>query len=89
MEARMRIIIAALAVAASPSLAIAQSLPATGGAMQPTVTPPASNRARIEEPKKIEDPKSKIPPAANTTTRGLHVGQDALDAGPIEIQRNK
>jgi len=85
----MRMIIAALAVAAIPSLALAQSMPTTGGAMQPTVTSPASNKARIDEPKKIEEPKSKIPPAANTTTGGLHVGQDALDAGTIEIQRNK
>jgi hypothetical protein len=81
MEARMRSIVIALAVAASPSLALAQT--ATTTTTQSRTTAPVSNTTKIEEPK------SKIPPAANTTTRGLHVGKDALDAGSIEIKRNK
>lgn len=83
----MRNVLIALVVAGSPSLA--QSTTATSGAPQPAATAPASNTARIEEPKKIEEPKSNISPAANTTNRGLRVGKDALDAGPIEVERAK
>jgi hypothetical protein len=79
----MRIILTALVIAASPSLALAQSWTATTGTTQPTTTAPASNPSRIEEPK------SKIPPPANSKSSGIRVGNDALDAGPIEVKRNK
>ena len=79
----MRMILIAFAAAAIPSLALAQSRTDTTGMTQPTTTAPASNTTRIEEPK------SKIPPAANSKTRGLRIGNDALDAGPVEVKRNK
>ena len=78
----MRIILAGL-TAAIPSLALAQSWTATTGTTPPANTAPASNTSRIEEPK------SKIPPAANSQTRGIRVGKDATDGGPLEIKRNK
>jgi hypothetical protein len=78
----MRTILAGL-IAATPSLALAQSWTATTGTTQPTTTAPASNTSRIEEPK------SKIPPPANSQTRGIRVGKDAMDAGPLEVRRNK
>ena len=78
----MRTVLLAFVIAASPSLAPAQSMTATSGTTQPTTTAPASNA------KPVEEPKSKIPPAANTN-RGLRVGKDALDAGPIEVKRNR
>jgi len=79
----MRIVFTALAFAIGPSLALAQSMTGTNGTIQPTTTAPASNTT------KIEDPKSKIPPAANAKTRGLRTGNDALDAGSVEVKRNK
>jgi hypothetical protein len=81
MEARMRIVLIAVAIVAGQSLALAQA-PSGTTPTQQTTTAPVSN------PTKIEEPKSKIPPAANAN-RGLHVGKDALDAGPIEVKRNK
>lgn len=79
----MRIIPVAFSVVAIPSLALAQSWTATTGTTQPTKTAPASNTSRIEEPQ------SKLPPPANSQTRGIHVGKDAMDAGPLEVKRNK
>ena len=85
----MRIVLAAFLVAAGPSLALAQSWTATTGTTQPTTTAPASNTQGIPESRGIEEPKSKIPPSANSQARGIHVGKDAMDAGSIEIKRNK
>jgi hypothetical protein len=79
----MRIVLIALVMVASLSLAFAQSMTGTNGTTQPTTPAPASNTT------KIENPKSKIPPAANSKTRGLRTGNDALDAGAIEVKRNK
>jgi hypothetical protein len=79
----MRIVLTALVIAAVPSVVFAQSWTATTGTTQPTTTAPASNPSRIEEPK------SKIPPPANSKSRGIRVGNDALDAGPVEVKRNK
>jgi len=70
----------ALVFLASVSVAFAQTTTTTP--TQPTTTAPVSNTTKIQEPK------SRIPPAANSN-RGLHVGKDALDAGPIEVKRNK
>ena len=79
----MRIVLIALAVAASSSLSLAQSWTATNGTTKPMTTAPSSNT-------KLTEPKSKIPPAAQSgTNRGLRVGEGAADAGPIEIKRNK
>jgi hypothetical protein len=79
----MRIVLIAMMLAASSSLAVAQSWTATTGTTQPTTTAPPSNTS------KIEDPKSKILPPANSQTRGIRVGKDAMDAGPIGIKENK
>jgi hypothetical protein len=79
----MRIILAALAVAAIGSLALAQSGTGTPSIQQPTNTAPASDTSPIAEPT------SKIAPAANSQTRGIRVGKDAMDAGPLKIKRNK
>jgi hypothetical protein len=79
----MRIVLATLIIAASPSLALAQSSTATNGTTRPMTTVPSSNTSRIEEPK------SKIPPAARSGGNGLRYGEGAADAGPIEIKRNK
>ena len=79
----MRSVLIGLLIAASTPLALAQSWTATTGTTQPMKTAPSSNSQGIREPK------SKIPPPANSTTRGIHVGDDALDAGPIGVKRNK
>jgi len=79
----MRIVLIVLVTAACPSLAVAQSWTATTGTTKPMTTAPSSNT-------KISEPKSKIPPAAQSgASRGLRVGEGAADAGPIEIKRNK
>ena len=83
----MRIVLIALAVAASSSLAAAQSWTATTGTTAPTNTAPASN-APGSKTQGIAEPKSKIPPPANSQTRGVHVGND-VDAGSIGIKENK
>jgi hypothetical protein len=79
----MRIVLTALVIAAIPSVASAQSWTATTGTTQPTTTAPASNPSRIEEPK------SKIPPAARSGEKGLRYGEGATDAGPVEVKRLK
>jgi hypothetical protein len=83
MEPLMRTVLLALAIAASPSVALAQSMTGTNGTIPQTTTAPASNTSKIVEPK------SRIPPAANSKTRGLRTGNDALDAGAVEVKRNK
>ncbi|MGB9370198.1 MAG: hypothetical protein WCE79_29735 [Xanthobacteraceae bacterium] len=78
----MRIILAALAIAAVPSLALSQSWTATTGTTKPTTTAPAPNTT-VSQP-------SKIPPAVQSgANRGLRVGEGAADGSPIEIKRNK
>jgi len=78
----MRIALAALVIAASPSLALAQSSTATTGITQPART--------VQPNTKISEPKSKIPPAVQSgANRGLRVGEGAADGSPIEIKRNK
>jgi hypothetical protein len=83
MEARMRIVLITMMLAASSSLALAQSWTATTGTTAPTTSTPGSKTQGITEPK------SKIPPPANSQTRGIHVGNDVKDAGSIEIKENK
>jgi hypothetical protein len=83
MEARMRIVLATLLIAASSSLAVAQSSTATSGTVKPMTTAPASNTLPNGQPKYV------APPAARSGERGLHVGEGAMDAGPVEIKRVK
>jgi hypothetical protein len=79
----MRIVLAALAVAAVPSLALGQSSTATTGSTKPTATAPASNTT-------VSQPKSKIPAAAQSgANRGLRYGEGAADGSPIEVKRNR
>jgi len=84
----MRIILAAFAVVAIPSFALAQSWTATNGTTKPMSSAPASNAPRIQSaPPRIGDPKSPgTQPAGN---RGLRYGEGAADGNPIEIKRNK
>jgi hypothetical protein len=83
-EARMRIVIAALMIAASSSLALAQSLTATTGNAEPQIKRPAVNDKFPNG-----QPKAKIPRAARSGERGLRVGEGALDSGTVEIKRLK
>jgi hypothetical protein len=86
----MRIILAALAVVATPSLALAQSGTANSATTKPMITAPASKTPGIGEPKGISEPKSKIPPAARPgASGGLRYGEGAADGSPIEVKRNK
>jgi hypothetical protein len=88
-EDHMRIFLAAFAIVAIPSLALAQSGTATTGAAQPTTTAPASKTPGIGEPKGISEPKSKIPPAVQSgSNRGLRYGPGAADGSAIEVRRN-
>jgi hypothetical protein len=79
----MRIVLIAAAIAAIPSLALAQSWTATTGTTQPQTTAPASGAFPHGQPK------AKIPPAAQSGEKGLRVGEGAMDAGPVEIKRLK
>jgi hypothetical protein len=79
----MRIILTALLIAAGPSLALGQSWTATTGTAQPTTTAPASNTLPNGQPR------AKLPPAARSGEKGLRVGEGAMDAGPVEVKRNK
>jgi hypothetical protein len=79
----MRIVLAALVVAAGSTFAAAQSTTATTGNTQPLTTSPSSNTLPNGQPK------AKIPPAARSGEKGLHVGEGAMDAGPVEVKRLK
>jgi hypothetical protein len=88
----MRIVLAGLIIAASPSFAFAQSWTATTGTTKPMTTAPTSNApaSGIGKRTGITEPKSKIPPAVQSgANRGLRVGEGAADGSPIEIKRNK
>jgi hypothetical protein len=77
----LHITLAALLVAASTSLATAQSSTATTGTLQPMT--PSSNLMPNGQPK------YQPPPAARSGEKGLRVGNDAAEAGPVEIRRKK
>ena len=79
----MRVILAAAILAGISSLAAAQSTTATTGATAPPATAPSSATFPHSEPK------GKIKPPAYEGKSGLRVGNDATDAGPVEIKRNK
>ena len=79
----MRMVLAALFIASTASLATAQSTTATTGVTQPMTTAPSS--ATLPNGR----PKAKIKPPAYEGKSGLRVGNDALDAGPVEIKRVK
>jgi hypothetical protein len=79
----MRIILTAVCLIASSAAAFAQSSTATSGmtAIAKPVAPPVSRT--------IDQPKSKIPPAARSGESGLRVGEGAATGEPIEIRRMK
>ena len=79
----MRMVLAALFMVSTVSLAPAQSTTATTGSTAPLATAPSS-AAFPSSP-----PKGKIKPPAYEGKSGLRVGNDATDAGPVEIRRNK
>jgi hypothetical protein len=79
----MRIILAVTILAGMSSFAAAQSTTATTGVTKPMTTAPSS--ATLPNGQR----NTKIPPAAPSGERGLRVGNDATDAGPVEIRRIK
>lgn len=80
----MRIVFTALIIAASCSLVAAQSTTAPTGVTQPMTTAPSSATTFPHG-----QPKAKIKPPAYERKSGLRVGNDATDAGPVEIRRIK
>jgi hypothetical protein len=82
MEARMRIVLVSIALAAMSSLAAAQSSTSTNFTTQPTNTAPSSATQPSGQKKAV------IPPAARAGEKGLRVGDGAANE-PIEIKRNK
>jgi len=83
MEARMRIVLASILIAASCSLAAAQSSTATNFTAPPANTTPSSATQRKGEKK------AGIPPAARSGEKGLRVGEGAVTGEPVEIKRQK
>jgi len=77
----MRIVLTAFAIAATPSIALAQST--TTGSTKPIATAPASNTWPSGRPR------AKIPPAARSGEEGLRVGNVPPDTPPVEIRRVK
>ena len=75
-------IILALALAAAPSIALAQSSTATPGTVKPMQSAPTSGNA--------QSGKAVIPPAARSGEKGLAVGEGAVTGdNPVVIKRNK
>jgi len=79
----MRIILAVTILAGISSLAAAQSTTATTGSTAPLATAPSSATFPSSQPK------GKIKPPAYAGKSGLRVGNDATDAGPVEVKRIK
>jgi hypothetical protein len=79
----MRIILAVTILAGISSLAAAQSTTATTGSTVPLATAPSS--ATLPNGRA----KAQIKPPAYAGKSGLRVGNDATDAGPVEIRRIK
>jgi hypothetical protein len=82
-EARMKSyrVLAAAFLAASSTIAVAQSSTATSGTTAPTA--PAAGTTPAGQDKVV------IPPAARSGEKGLRVGNDAVTGEPIEIKRQK
>jgi hypothetical protein len=80
----MRIILAVTMLAGMSSLAAAQSTTATTGSTAPLATAPSSATTLPNG-----QPKAQIKPPAYMGKSGLRVGNDATDAGPVEIRRVK
>ena len=78
------LVLAAVLLAASPTIALAQSSTATSGTTAPTTTAPAASNGTAPTGQN----KVVIPPAARSGEKGLRVGNDAV-GDPIEIKRNK
>jgi hypothetical protein len=76
----LRLFLAALIVAATFTMALAQSSTATTGTTTPMQSAPTSANP---------DPGQKIPPAARSGEKGLRVGAGAVTGDPVEIKRSK
>ena len=79
----MRIVLASLLIAATSSLAGAQSSTSTNFTTQPTQTAPSSATQPNGQRKAV------IPPAARPGESGLRVGEGAVTGEPVEIKRKK
>ena len=79
----MRIVLVSLLIAASSSLAAAQSSTSTNFTTQPTQTAPSS-ATQPNGQRKVA-----IPPAARAGETGLRVGEGAVTGEPVEIKRKK
>ena len=77
----IRLFLAALIVAASSTIALAQSSTATSGTTKPMQTAPTSAKA--------QNPTQTIPPADRSGDKGLRVGEGAVTGDSVEIKRNK
>ena len=82
---RTRILLASLAIALTPSFALAQSASGTNFTTAPAKSAPAPGTA-----KPVGEPKVKIPHAAQSSPdAGLRVGEGAATGEPIEVKRIK
>ena len=79
----MRIVLVSLLIAATSSLAGAQSSTSTNFTTQPTQTAPSSATQPNGQRKAV------IPPAARAGESGLRVGEGAVTGEPVEIKRKK
>lgn len=77
-----RILFCAVLIAASSSLAAAQSSTATSGTSKPMTTAPSSGTTQP-----IGRPKAVIPPAARSGEKGLRTGEGAVTDDAVEIKR--
>jgi hypothetical protein len=81
---KTRIVLAAGLLAATSSLAAAQSSTATSGTTQPMTSAPASSNTLPNG-----QPKWMPPPAARSGEKGLPVGEGAFKGDPLEVKRVK
>jgi hypothetical protein len=75
------LVLAAAFLAATSTLAVAQSSTATSGRTAPTA--PAAGTTPTGQNNVV------MPPAARSGEKGLRVGNDAVTGDPIEIKRQK
>ena len=79
------LVLAAAFLAASSTIAVAQSSTATSGTTAPMTTAPVAGSGRTTPG---GQGKVVIPPAARSGEKGLRVGNDAV-GDPVEIKRQK
>ena len=77
-----RILLAAILLAGSASLAAAQSSTATSGTTKPMTTAPTSGQTHADG-----TPMWKPPPAARSGEKGLPTGPNSANGTPLEVKR--